>query len=287
MPLKLFNWYGGKQRVLDEILVCVPEHITHWYDACMGSAVVTLNAPRHPVEMISDLDDELVHLVSLLADEVKGKVLVERLLKLPYAESEFNKAIRAKENRYRGLDEYEKAEKIFVSISQSFNSCRKTFRKHVSQQDYWDTLQANLPFAYQRLQGVRVRKMDCVDVVRRVKNNPHAFVFLDVPYRWELRGDGARDVYGFEMDRQHHIKLLEECQDAKCCIMLCGYRQTAGKDLYDMKLKVGEPDSPWKHYTLAELTKSCQTSRKRDVATETIWVNYELPHAARYYISMK
>lgn len=290
MPIKLFNWYGGKQRVLGEILSCVPHHITNWYDACMGSAVVTLNAPRHQIEMVSDLDDELIHLVSLLADKIMGANLVDRLIGLLWSEQVFKQALKAKENGYRGLNDYEKAEMIFITISQSFNSARKNFSRKGSgknQRDYTNTLLANLPLVYERLQGVRVRKIDCVEVVDKTRNNPNSFVFLDVPYRWELRGVGARNVYGFEMDRKHHLHLLETCRDAKSCIMLCGYHQTVGIDMYDYYLGVGQPDSLWRRYTLAELRKSCQTTTKRDVAVETIWVNYELPPMARYYISMK
>lgn len=287
MCIKMFNWYGGKQRVVSEIMACVPAHITNWYDACMGSAVVTLNSPRHPVEVVSDLDEELVHLVGLMADKVKGAALVDRLMCLPYSKWKFEQALCARDKAYRGLDEYEKAEMIFVTISQSFNSSRQSFRKSGSQQDYTNTLQANLPLVYERLQGVSVRKADCVDIVNRVRGNTNAFVFLDVPYRWELRGKGAQNVYGYEMDRTHHLRLLKVCKKAKCCIMLCGYRQTNGVDMYDAQLEVGKPGSPWRHYTLARLPKSCQCTQKRDIATETIWVNYELPPAAKYFISME
>lgn len=287
MPIKMFNWYGSKQRVLSEIHACVPSSITSWYDACMGSAVVTLNAPQYPVEVMSDLDDDLVHLFGLLSEEIRGKELVERLVKIPYSEDIFKKAISAKNKGYCGMDDFQRAEAIFVSISQSFNNTRKCFRKPrkgFSQHEYTSELLANVPDVYKRLQGVSVLKRDCVDVVTKVKHDPHAFVFLDVPYRWELRSAGATNVYGHEMDENAHIQLLKECRNAECCIMLCGYRQTTGKDLYDQHLGVGKKDSSWRSYTLSRLVKSCQVKRKKDVATETIWVNYELPPCAKYYI---
>jgi len=44
----------------------------------------------------------------------------------------------------------------------------------------------------------------------------------------------------------------------------------------------------WKHYKLADLVKSCQSSLSvRDVGEEWIWVNYELPDIAKYFINLK
>ena len=288
MNILFFRWYGGKFRVVDAILACIPSFITAWYEACMGSAAVTLNSPRRPVELLSDLDDDLVHLFQLMAHPVDGAELLDRLLHLDYSESEFARAKRAQKNGYRGIDKFRRAEMIFILITQSFNATRQSFRRRgMSQRDYTDLNARNLPFVHERLQGVRVRKVDCVDVVDKVRDNPHAFVLLDVPYRWELRAEGSRNIYGYEMDKAHHLRLLETCKGVKCCIMLCGYRQTDGHDLYDETLGVGQPGSPWRHYTLAELTKTCQTKKARDVAVETIWVNYPLPPAARYYINTK
>lgn len=220
MNISFFRWYGGKARALEAILSCVPAYITAWYEACMGSAVVTLNSPRHAVELLTDLDGDLVHLFQVMADRVTGANLVDRLLDLPYSESEFACAKRAKANGYRGIDDITRAVMEFALITMSFNATRKSFSKHgMSQRHYADRNIRNLPLVYQRLQGVHIRQMDCVDVVDRVRNNPRAFVFLDVPYRWELRAEGARNIYGFEMDEAHHRRLLDVCkgQNAVSC----------------------------------------------------------------------
>ena len=286
MNIRFFRWYGSKYRVIDSILACIPSYITCWYEACMGSAAVTLNSPRHQVELLTDMDEELVYLFSIMADRTDGANLLDRLLETQYSESEFVRAQRAFQNGYQGIEPIRKAEMIFIRITQSFNSVRQSFRRRgMSQRDYSDLNIRNLPLVYERLQGVHVRRMDCVDVVERVRDNPTAYIYLDVPYLWELRAEGARNIYGYEMSRSQHIRLLETCKTAKSCIMLCGYKNTTGQDLYDTVLGVGQPDSPWRSYTLAELAKTCQTKEKRDVAIETIWVNYPLPPAAQFYIN--
>lgn len=286
MNLLFFPWYGGKSRMIMSILSCIPPHVTAWYEACMGSAVVTLNSPRYEVELLSDLDEDLVHLFSVMANRVDGANLLDRLLHLEYSESEFVRAKRAKDDHFRNVNDIRRAVMEFSLISMSFNSTRRSFRRHgMSQRDYADRNARNLPLVFQRLQGVHIKQMDCVDVVDRVRNNPAAFIFLDVPYRWPVRAKGARNIYGFEMDESHHRRLLNVCKGAKSCIMLCGYYQEP--DLYDQVLEVGKPESPWRRYVLGGFVKSCQTKAKRDIAVETIWVNFPLPSYARYYINTK
>lgn len=250
----------------------------------MGSAVVTLNSPRHKTEVISDLDDELVNLFSLMADETAGPVLLNRLLHVEYSEQRFRYAKQAKQKNYARLDSLTRAEHEFVLITQSFNSTKQSFRrKGMTPQEYADLNARNLPLVQKRLRGIRVEKKDCVEVVTMVRSNPHAFVFLDVPYRASLRGKGADKVYTCEMDDAKHTELLKECKDARCCILLCGYHQEP--DLYDQVLEVDNPESPWRRYVLGKFVKSCQTKAKRDIAAETIWINYPIPHYAHYYIS--
>lgn len=268
------------------LLSCIPDHITSFYEACAGSAVVTLNKVRHSVEVISDLDEEVVHLFSVMADRISGKELVKRLLELRYSRDEFMKAKCAQGNHFRGVDEVTKAVMIYTLITQSFNNTRKVFRDNgPSQRAYAHAQRSNIPWVYERLAGVRIRQMDCLHVVENVRDNPHAMVYLDPPYIHKLRAEGACDVYGFEMGRADHVHLLEACRDARCGILICGYHDEGGNDLYDKILGVGQRGSRWSRYIIGRLPKSCQTTLTKSKGEENIWVNYPLPPAARYYFS--
>lgn len=282
MQIRFYRWYGGKYRVTDEINALIPAYITEWYEACCGSAAVTLNKARHPVEVVNDLDKEIVNLFTLMADRHDGAILLERLLNIQHSRDTFLRAQRAQRNHYRGLDKFDMAEMSFVLITQSFNACRRSYANKVSQSDYQFLLKKNLPLVYERLNGVGVRCMDAGDLIDKVRDNPKAFVLLDVPYLPDLRSQNSLKVYGYEMSRREHIRLLQRIRDANCCIMLCGYRRGNGNDLYDkLLLPYG-----WKHYKLADLAKTCQIKHNKDVAKEWVWLNYEPPECAKYYINM-
>jgi len=285
MLIKFFNWYGGKYRIVHIILALLPDGITAFYEPFMGSAAVTLNKWRSSIEVINDLDPDIAFLFKLMADKEKGKTLLDRLLKIEYSESEFIRAKRASENRFRYIqDEFRKAELIYILITQSFNATRTSFRRGITNSEYQCSQRYNLPLVYQRLQGVKVLNMNGIDLMKEIKHNPTAFAFLDPPYRHELRSKGATKVYRCELPHKEQKRLLKTIADARCKIMLCGYRSKEGVDLYDQYLL----PYGWKHYKLAELVKSCQCNmQKRDIGEEWIWVNYELPYVAKYFINLK
>ena len=193
--------------------------------------------------------------------------------------------MECKNRHYRGMSDLERAEQVYVLISQSFNNTRQSFSKKVYKDtyEYRCDIQFNIPQVYERLRDVRVLNMDGIELLAKISENENAFAFVDPPYRKELRGVGADKIYTFELPHSEQVRLLKTIRDAKCKIMLCGYKAENGKDLYDTYLL----SHGWKSYKLADVEKSCQIKEIRDVGHEYIWVNYELPELSKYVISMK
>lgn len=276
---KYFSWFGGKYRCVFELLTLIPYECSAWYELCCGSGVVTLNKAQSNLEVVNDLDREIYNLFHIMADREKGKILLDRLLKLDYSRSEFVRAKRAQQNNFKNVDEFRMAEMSYVLITQSFNATRQTWRKGTSQREYTRMLQNNLPEVYKRLQGVKVLNMDCVDILKKIKENKNACILLDVPYRQELRG--AKWVYRCEMPESKQLQLLDVIKDSRNKIILCGYREDNGQDLYDRYLL----PYGWKHYKIAELVKACQFKEVKDIGEEWVWVNYKLPVFSGYFIN--
>ena len=285
MIIKAYRWYGGKIRMVHTINFLIPEHKAY-YEPFMGSAALLLNHPRSELEVINDLDKDLVHFMKTLVDREIGKELVEKLCNLWYGKWRFNDAMDCKKRNFRGMDEIDKAVEIFALITQSFNATRKDFsaKAYKDAYAYRSDIKFHIPKVYERLENVRVLNMNGIDLLDKISDNPNAFAFVDPPYRHALRGVGADKAYACELPHSEQIRLLKTIREAKCKIMLCGYRVTSGVDLYDRYLL----PYGWKCYKLADVVKSCQASKAhRDVAEEFIWVNYELPDSAKYVISMK
>lgn len=285
MIIKAYRWYGGKIRMVNIINFLIPEH-TAYYEPFMGSAAVLLNHPRSQLEVINDLDSDLVHFMKILSDREKGKVLVEKICRLWYGKSEFQEALSFKQRNFNGMDEIDKAVEIFTLITQSFNATRKNFanKAYKDTNAYRTDIQFHIPKVYERLENVRIKNMNGIDLLGKIVDNPNAFAFVDPPYRHELRGVDANRAYACELPHREQIRLLKTIREAKCKIMLCGYKSEKGIDLYDRYLLPYE----WKCYKLADIVKACQVSKvHRDMGQEFIWVNYELPEDAKYVISMK
>lgn len=282
--IRACRWYGGKFRLIHDIKFLLPEH-KEWYEPFMGSASLTLNHIRSKLEVINDMDSDLVCFMRVMADREKGKVLVERLCNLWYGQATFDEALQCKKRNFTGMDEIDRAVMVYILITQSFNSTRKNFSK----KGYRDTgayrqdILFHIPKVYKRMEGVQVLNMDGIDLLEKIAENESAFAFVDPPYRKELRGKGAGNIYACELPHKEQVRLLKTIRNAKCKIMLCGYKQKEGVDLYDTYLL----PHGWHCYKLKDLVKSCQTGSKKDIGEEFIWVNYELPNYAKYAISMK
>ena len=262
----------------------IPEH-TAYYEPFMGSAAVLLNHPQSRLEVINDLDPDIYHFMKTLADREKGKILIKRLWRLWYGKEFFEEALCYRNNNYEGLDDIDKAVMIYILITQSFNCTRKSFSNggFRNTSEYRDDIQFNLPKVYERLRDVRVRNMDGIDLLAKIAPHEPMFAFVDPPYRAELRGRNADKAYACELPHKQQVRLLQTIQKAKCKIMLCGYRSESGMDLYDNYLL----PHGYKCYKLMDIVKACQNTKSKDIGHEFIWVNYELPEAAKYVISLK
>ena len=282
MTLKFFSWYGGKNRMVDIINFLIPEH-RNYYEPFMGSASVLLNHRRSELEVISDLDPDLVCLMKTMADRKKGKELSERLCSLWYGKEIYEEAMDCKRRHYRGMDDVERSVMVYIQITQSFNNVRKSFREGVDTWKYREDIRFHIPEVYDRMRDVKVLEMDGINVRQNIAGNENSFAFVDPPYRAELRGKGADRVYACELPHREQVRLLKTIRQAKCKIMLCGYKADSGPDLYDTYLL----PYGWHCYKLTEIVKACQSTKEKDMAQEFIWVNYGLPETAGVVISMK
>lgn len=283
MEIRPFRWYGGKMRMLNELVSMIPEHTTY-VEPFMGSASLLLNHERSEVEIINDKDSELVHFMRTLADTTKTKDLFFRLHNLEYGKEVFDKALKYKENECSSLKPTERAVNFYTLVTQSFQCGRKSFsaKAYKDTREYQEDINFYLPKVQERLQGVTIKEMDGIELLQGLVEDENVFALVDPPYRSSLRGEGARNIYGCEMSEEDHIRLLETIQTAKCKIALCGYRSSEGVDLYDQYLL----PHGWKCYLLKKVGNTGKAKTGKTMVDEYIWVNYELPVFASFVMRL-
>lgn len=281
---KFFRWYGGKIRMLEKLEALIPEHQIYM-EPFIGSGALALNHIRSPVEIINDLDGDIANLFRVMSDREKGNELIERLSHVAYDRTVFDAAREEQKNNFKGYNSIEKAVLTYIMISQSFNAARSSFSKggYASTELYHQDMLDNLPRVYERLEHVKIFNVDALDLLECYVDNEKVFAFLDPPYRHDLRGKNANKIYKCELSEMQQIRLLKIIRNAKAKILLCGYKAEKGIDLYDAYLL----PYGWKCYKLMDVPKSAQNKATRDIATEYVWCNYELPIWSGYYISLK
>ena len=281
---RFFRWYGGKIRMLEKLEALIPE-TKIYLEPFVGSGALALNHIRSPVEIVNDLDGNIANLFRVMADREMGKELISRLLNVPYDRKLFNVVREEQKNNFIGYNSIEKAVLTYIMISQSFNATRSSFSKggYASTELYHQDLLNNLPKVYERLEHVKIFNVDALDLLSCYVDNGEVFAFLDPPYRHDLRGKNANRVYKCEMSETQQIKLLKIIRNSTAKILLCGYKVERGIDLYDVYLL----PYGWKCYKLMDVPKSAQRKSTKEIATEFVWCNYELPMWAGYYISLR
>ena len=266
-----YGYYGGKNRIYDMLNNLMPQSKI-FIEPFIGSGSTILNRERSEIEIVNDFDPAVANLYKVMADKDMGKELLEKMFQLPYDEKLFNMACEHQRENFKRINDIDKALLTFVLVSQSYNNTRRQFsRGAYDTESYQRKIRSNLPKIHERLQGVKVFNKDALEIIKEVADNPDVQIYLDPPYLHSLRGEGADKVYFKEMEDIEHIRMLEKIQDARCRILLSGYHADKD-DLYDTYLL----SHGWKSQELVKVVKSSQRKEERDIASEWVWLNYDI-----------
>lgn len=267
-----FGYYGGKNRMHGILNALMPQSKIY-IEPFIGSGATLLNRGRSETEIVNDFDPAVANLYKVLADREMGKELLEKIFRLPYTQEIFKMAVEHQKQNFKRINDIDKALLAFLLISQSYNNTRKQLSNgEYDTKSYQIKIRKNLQQVYKRLQGVQVYNKNALDIMKEAADNPDVQMYLDPPYLHSLRGEGADKVYFKEMEYIDHVRMLETIQNAKCRILLSGYHADKD-DLYDKYLL----PYGWKSRELIKIVKSSQRQEERDIASEWVWFNYDIP----------
>jgi len=268
-----FGYFGAKQRLANRIIEMLPPH-NAWAEIFCGSAVVTLNKPRAPIEVVNDLDSDIVNIFRVLRDN--SSELMRLISLTPYSREEFLLSRR----RRISLTPMERARQFLVASMMTVNGTVGSTHSGFSMSNSyarggrearvnrWYQLPARLEAVVERLRSVRVENLDAREMVRNFSDRPATLLYLDPPYLMDRSHTYATDANV----EQFHRELLQECVDARCMIIVSGYKC----DLYEEYLN---RRNGWSARLVKTNTRGVEGVNIP--RTEVLWVNSQFRSAKK------
>ena len=261
-----FGYFGAKQRLAKRIIEMLPPH-NAWVEICCGSAVVTLNKPRAPLEVINDLNGDVVNLFRVLRD--KPDRLCEVIALTPYAREEFINARKSLQTN----DRIERARRFLIASMMTVNGTSGSVHNsgfsfsdsyvrggREARVNRWYQLPERLSAIIERLRSIRIENKDAIEVVKQYADRPGTLMYLDPPYLMDREHVYATDAN----DEEYHEKLLQACLESSAMLMISGYTNP----LYRKHLMKKDG---WSKSTIT--TKTRGTNGNDGERTEVLWVN--------------
>lgn len=262
-----FQYYGGKMRLGPRIAAVLPPHDVYVEPFCGSAAVLFAKerrrSPSKYKEVVNDVDGEIVNFFRVLRD--RPREFVDLVDSTPYARAEYDLA-RA---TWRGEnsdepDALERARRFVVLARRSFGGrlgagWSRGVGGNRNHANTWARAPEILRACADRLRGVYVEDLDCLDRLRRWDSRRTCF-YLDPPYPGAYQGHYA----GYELaDLRALVRALDA---ASGTFVLSNYAQT------DVEFPAN-----WRR---VEIDVYCATARDRR-RTEVLWIRGEAKRVPR------
>jgi DNA adenine methylase len=267
------QYFGSKGRLGPWIASLLPPHRTY-VESFAGSAAVLFAKPPSPTEILNDADGDLVCLFRVLRD--RGPELARALTLTPYARAE----LRAAALDTPGLDELERARRVFVrlnmSISRTLGRQRgfaAAFNTNGADHAHkFTSLVDHLPVAAQRLRRVIIEDRPALEVIAKY-GAPDAVIYCDPPYLDATRSARAQRRgadYAVEYATQaEHRELAAALHATPAAVLLSGYPSPLYAQLYDQA-------GWWRTERTVDKPSSLTSGGRATRATEAVWSNRPL-----------
>jgi DNA adenine methylase len=176
------SYYGGKQRLVPEILPLFPEH-EQYVEPFTGGGAVFFSKNKIANEVINDLDGRIVNFYRVIQTKEKFLKLQEMVRATLHAESEHIRA--AKILKAPMVDEIEFAWAFWVQTNMSFSfiifggfafgNCTRSGRNSKNKRESFDDRY------HKRLEFTEIFCRDAIDLID-LKDTENTFFYCDPPY---------------------------------------------------------------------------------------------------------
>lgn len=275
-----FPWFGGKQKLADDIIGLFPAHLVY-VEVFGGGASVLLSKSPATLDVYNDLDDGLVNFFTCLRDEADRLVALLELT--PYSRAEW---ARCRDTWWSPDDPVERARRWFVVASQSFGAMvardsragwkselgrgwggERLGRMHLSRAASTANRVDHIWRFVQRMRLVQIENLDWRQCLERYDHADTVF-YLDPPYVASTRRAGG---YQHEMSDDDHAELVERVLALEGCAVVSGYDHP----LYE-PLVAGGFDR--REFDVLSTAGARSVDRKRDRRLEVVWASPRAAH---------
>ncbi len=181
MPFKLFQFYGGKYYMIEDIFKVVSplyynKKITCFVDVFGGSGTVLLNVPQKwkVIRVYNDIDSVLCKVMKDLMNEETRKKIFEKLEWALRCRELFN------EIKTKPYEEWDSFEYLYM-IACSYNSGLKSFSISIKPRNKMNDLENSLKKNWRLLKGWIIENLDFRELIPKY-DSEKTFFYLDPPY---------------------------------------------------------------------------------------------------------
>lgn len=174
------TYYGGKQRMVQELLALVPDH-SLYVEAFMGGGALFFAKEPSRSEVINDLNGEVSNFYAVLQSDFDN--LQRRIKATLHSRVWYDKALDVYNNSH-AHDELSRAWAFWVVTNQGFSSRIGNWglgRDNKMGKSIANKRERFTPQLSERLQHVQVESGDAMKVIARY-DSPDTFFYLDPPY---------------------------------------------------------------------------------------------------------
>ena len=172
----LFSYYGGKTRLIFEIITLMPRTSTILIDVYGGSGAITLNRPPifHTC-ILNDKDPGMYTIHKIMADQTQNEEFINRLTDISlYTKQFFDEALKNQANNWENMSEMDIAIQKYFLVSNSFNSTQASWVDKNITQDSLKKLRWRLLSLIVKYRGLQITNLDGIDLIKQYKNNKNA-----------------------------------------------------------------------------------------------------------------
>jgi len=264
------GWYGGKYRLLKDLLPLIPPHNVY-VEVFGGAGHLLFAKPMSKLEVYNDLHAGVVSLYRVLSDKNKLKEFHDKLYYMLYSRDlnkEYSKGWKQCDNDVDRAVQWLYASRssinsvagsgfsVAVSSAKSSRADMSSFIKKIDR-------------VFARLRNVVIENLDFKDLIYKYDTDD-TFFYIDPPYVPETRV--AKKVYEHELPVERHKELMQILLDIKGKVLLSGYDNKLYKVLEDN----GWNKECFKVKTTAFIISkhSDKQKQKRGDRVEVVWYNY-------------